>query len=1103
MKKKCLAAFLAAALVFESLSYSVPVYAAGEESVSADEAERETIYISDAEDLIELAENCRSDAWSLDKDVVLRNDIILSGTDFTSIPCFNGDFDGGGHKISGYGYGGDGYVTGFFRYIGESGEVHDLILSAHINAEGSKQVTGGIAGINSGVISNCSFSGRLYGRSESGGIAGVNEASGSIFDCVNESFISGYYYTGGICGKNYGMIYGCGNEGNINDSVEWVEEDDAMNGDILDDLTSGEEDNEIKLRTGVDTGGIAGFSKGVIIRSTNSGTVGYEHTGYNIGGIAGRQSGTLNTCTNNGKVYGRKDVGGIVGQMEPYIELNEDGSISDEVRLLHDMVNALLDTFDSENALVRSDLQALRSYADNAVDAGDRMMDQASSYINDNTDVANELGSRGDYVLEQLPAVTDNVGAAGDSVAEMSRKLDAANRALDLNGNMRPEDRRKADALIKEIDSLSAELKELEAKQEKRKKDLEEGAKSLSENSLSENSLSVNDLQDASASINAAVQEARDTVADLKREAEILSKLAADMSELTVLYQPYVKDAAGNANENAQGAVDDIDAAAASVDSARDGLDAILSYLNAQQDLELVKVDKEWDSNVDSIHRQLDGMSGTMSRLGEHSAGYTEEVNGQLRDINDQINRIYSLMENKVKDLAGEDRGYIYADISDSGLEDINLGKADHCTNYGLVKGDINIGGIAGSMAIDEEDPEENAAGSATISLGGHYTSQNVINNCINRGYITAKGDGAGGIAGFMKGGVINRCQAYGSVESTGGNYVGGVAGESLSIIRNCYVLCSLSGESYVGGVAGFGTTISGCYSMPIVQHYSGRCGAIAGQIAINDDTKELKLSELEDNKYVSTVLNGIDRISYRGKAEEMSYEDLLRTPGTPAEFRLLTVTFRVEDEYLGAQQIEYGEDISGISYPEIPRKEGFYGVWPDPGYDRVMGNLVLTAEYVDSVRLLESSETDEESGRKLALIDRDFDDKAALKIEKVTEPAFTVPGYEEYIIYRVSLDAADVGGLEDMNIRLLNPYGKDVRLYTNIDGEWTKPEILERGSYVQTVMKGTSAVYCLAKAPSVDLLYIICGAAGALALIIVLVLVIRRSRRRKQAKKK
>lgn len=59
------------------------------------------------------------------------------------------------------------------------------------------------------------------------------------------------------------------------------------------------------------SGGITGFSTGVLQSCKNTGPVGYEHVGYNVGGIAGRQSGYLNGCTNQGVILGRKDVGGL------------------------------------------------------------------------------------------------------------------------------------------------------------------------------------------------------------------------------------------------------------------------------------------------------------------------------------------------------------------------------------------------------------------------------------------------------------------------------------------------------------------------------------------------------------------------------------------------------------------------------------------------------------------------------------------------------------------------------------------------------------------------------------------------------------------------
>ncbi|MBR5421699.1 MAG: hypothetical protein IK115_11165 [Lachnospiraceae bacterium] len=1027
-----------------------------EEAPAAETKELVRIELRTAEDLEELSLNCHDDAWSVDKEVLLMNDINLNESAFTSIPIFNGHFDGQGHRITGYSYGGDGYVTAFFRYLEKDAYVEGLTISAQIFATGSQQVTGGIVGMNSGTVENCCFEGRIRGRSESGGIAGINLSDGNIFSCENKGGVSGYYYTGGIAGKNYGMIAECTNSGSLNASVEWVEEDDAMSGDLIGSLTGGEDVKETRVQTGVDTGGIAGFSRGVIIGCTNQGTVGYEHTGYNIGGIAGRQSGSLATCTNNGTVLGRKDVGGIVGQMEPYIELMDREELSDEVTELHDMVNDLLDMMDEDNETVRRDLQLLQAQADNAADIGDAMAGQAEDYVNSNIDVVNEADRRVKYVLQQMPEVTTNVTAAGDSMQQSLEYLQKIDDDTDLLSHMTKEERKKVKELRAEIEALTAELKELREKQDP-------------------------------------------TIRDLRREAEIVSKLSSDTAQLTGLYAPYVKDAGGDLDTDVNSALDHLSDSAEAAAAAQDALSSINAYLNAQQDLQLVKIDEQWSDHVDSINQQLDAMSGTMSKLGEHSEEYTKEVNEQLRRINDQMNSIYEKIRQEAEQLTGKEGGKIYSDISDAELETITLGKVSGSVNYGVIRGDINIGGVTGSMSIDEEDPEENAAGTSNMNLNGRYTTQNVIQSCTNRGYVTAKNDGAGGVVGYMRSGVVVRCFGYGSVESTEGNYVGGIAGQSLSALRDNAVLCSLSGGNYVGGIAGYGTIITGCYAMPMVQRCSGRCGAVAGSIKINDDTKEPELSALSDNHYVSDVLYGIDQISYDAAAAELSYRELLDTPGIPAEFRKLTVIFRVDDVYLGTKTVNYGDKLSDLEYPEIPKKEGYFGRWPELPWDTVMGNLVITGEYVDAVKVLASESKDPESGRLLALVDRDFDDSASLSVSVVADTLFTKSGYEASVVYSLSIDATDLPDTEEVRIRLYDPFeGDEVELWRYSDGNWVKQESIKRGSYVQLTMQGSSAIYALAKPePNRKQVIAAISVAGALLVLIIIIRVIKRIRRR------
>ena len=61
-----------------------------------DQTEYEIIPISTAQDLLDLADQCHEDSWSVNKIAELQNDINLTGFSFTSIPIWNGIFRGNG-----------------------------------------------------------------------------------------------------------------------------------------------------------------------------------------------------------------------------------------------------------------------------------------------------------------------------------------------------------------------------------------------------------------------------------------------------------------------------------------------------------------------------------------------------------------------------------------------------------------------------------------------------------------------------------------------------------------------------------------------------------------------------------------------------------------------------------------------------------------------------------------------------------------------------------------------------------------------------------------------------------------------------------------------
>ena len=292
----------------------------------AAENDTEEIRISTAGELMELAADCVSDTWSQGKTILLENDINLTGLDFTPIPLLSGTFDGQGHNIIGLSFDAPGSTQGLFRMILAGGEVKNLRVSGTIKASGTGESIGGIAGVNYGKITDCRFDGDIQAVSAVGGIAGLNAEGAEISGCTSTGTLYGRHRVGGIAGENRGALRDC--RGMMDVNTVYIPDEQDRSFDIS-TLSLSREEDIINI---TDIGGIAGLSTALIENCANSGAVGYPHVGYNVGGVAGRQSGRVAGCANHGEVTGRKDVGGIVGQIEPHAEWNFTGSGLSDLR---------------------------------------------------------------------------------------------------------------------------------------------------------------------------------------------------------------------------------------------------------------------------------------------------------------------------------------------------------------------------------------------------------------------------------------------------------------------------------------------------------------------------------------------------------------------------------------------------------------------------------------------------------------------------------------------------------------------------------------------------------------------------------------------------
>lgn len=331
-----------------------------------------SLTISTAEEFLTFAENCRLDTYSQGLTVSLEADIDLTGLAFSPIPYFAGTFLGNNHTVSGISVTDNGSEIGFFRYLSQTARVEKLHIGGNITPGGSSVNIGGIAGSNEGVISGCSFSGTISGRDNIGGIAGSNTVTGIIEVCATEGDFSGNHFVGGIAGSNEGVVRDCKNNAKVNN-------DSKQNSVNLSDITLETITGTENAITVTDIGGIAGSNAGVIRDCSNHGAVGYPYMGYNIGGIVGSLTGFITECENYGAVSGRKDVGGIAGQMEPAVLLQYD---TDTFQILEGQLATLGSLADKAAAnaqnntnQIKSHITALQTHIQNAEDALDSLTD--------------------------------------------------------------------------------------------------------------------------------------------------------------------------------------------------------------------------------------------------------------------------------------------------------------------------------------------------------------------------------------------------------------------------------------------------------------------------------------------------------------------------------------------------------------------------------------------------------------------------------------------------------------------------------------------------------------------------------------------------------
>ncbi|RKI81716.1 hypothetical protein D7V83_12220 [bacterium 0.1xD8-71] len=1146
------------------------------DSYNDEETEWEEIYIEDLEDLKKFSRNCWLDTWSQNKKVYLQEDINLSGGEFVSIPTFGGYFDGQGHTISGLTIRDSVSYTGLFCYTQPTAVIANLKVEGSVRPAGKQMVVGGIVGDNRGILLNCAYDGVIEGNDYVGGIAGINELTGILMECKTGGTVTGIHYSGGVAGHNVGNIVGCLNQADVNIYNE--DKGKSLEDINIEQYTAGllnPEDNSDKaqkasaITSNVDTGGIAGLSTGIIQNSKNTGTIGYEHVGYNVGGIAGRQSGYIHACENAGVVYGRKDVGGIVGQAEPYIavDLSEDivRQLSDHIDVLHDQIGNMLDDAGNESDTLSNRLTVIQDFADKALDDTYFLADRTVEWADGMTDSVNEAINRFDYVMEETArndGVIDQSKDAAGNVKDAAKELEDMVNSMDIFQYMTPEEQEEYNAAknaIREASEKHAEdyadymkayknycIDELRFSEDKYKNgdpneldlrpileetgmeknwspssDIEEYMKVTEwvhwidfnpddpDSSDGDNTASfpgdgaqgdldrelLNDVAQKMEDDDAA-QKASDYAddqygggykADMEKHLETMSDIAArHTDEMT-------EDARRNLNE----AIDHAKDATENLETAGNQVKSIIDTLNEKEDIVFPQLGGDYRSMTGSLNSNLKSISENMGYLNDEMSASNDLLGEDLTDINDQFSEIMLLYTDALDGVLDMDYSGIYEDNSQENAQDSIDATVADCVNTGTVRADLNVSGIAGTMAIEYDfDLEGDVTGIEDARANSTFLTKCVLRQNINDGMITAQKSYAGGIAGLQEMGTILGCENYGRIESESGDYVGGIAGQSLSHITNGYAKCTISGGEYVGGIVGSGSGIENSCAMVRVKEAVAFYGAIAGDV--NDEEAVL------NNYFVSEEIAGIDRISYSGRAEPVAYQDLLAIEGLPARFHKMRITFYADEEEVGTLDCLYGSNVEAKEYPNIPVKEGFYADWDIKEIDRVIADEDVTVEYVRYLTTLAGSQL-RDGGQSAVLVDGTFHVGDALEDTKCETAGIVIEDREPEEIVEHWQIAFPEDGNGSHQVRYQAPQGQteDIVVYIKNDSGWAQAETEMMGIYYLFSVDGNEAEFVICNTTGGIMEYLVYIVAGTLAVILLVVVIVIRGRKKKKRQKK
>jgi len=539
--------------------------------------------------------------------------------------------------------------------------------------------------------------------------------------------------------------------------------------------------------------------------------------------------------------------------------------------------------------------------------------------------------------------------------------------------------------------------------------------------------------------------------------------------------------AGAHAQSGAAGVASQMNALQNHMDTAKDALASLLPKDDPESILPDVPDMDAITAAQNTLSESMKGMQTSANAITSGLQGTLSTLSKDMQAITGQVGQMGQTLKDAENNLGGS-----ITDVSDLDTEEDTTGKITQCANYGSILADLNAGGITGAMALENElDQEDNLdiLGESSLNFAGQMRS--VVTGCQNHGTVTAKKQGAGGIVGRQAMGLVKDCANTGRLDAANASFVGGIAGESDAIIRNCSAKSEVAGSSWTGGIAGSGSTVTDCRSMTLFHNAGEKSGEVLGG---RSDAYNRDEAEVSGNLYLSigSDRGAIDGISYADVAQPVGRQAFARLENIHEMFQTVKVYFLFEDGQVHTVSVEPGGALDPADIPEIPEKAGHTARWEglaEADLSFIEFDAVFPAVYTKQIDTLQSDVL-REDGKAILLAQGEFVTQTPVALENL------LAEYDPSLLDPSVVEVWGVAAPEGSHIHTLRyclPEGlaaEDVQLSVldAVTGDYRFCQFTVNGSYI--VFSGENVVaFSIMKAPADYTLYYGIGG-GVVALI-------------------